>query len=216
MVAKFAFLVLLMPIIYLVARTTCFAIKNQTNDKAIKPDSLTQITLSIIFGTVCGAFCLLLLGGPEVIRIGYERYGLWLIAPCTIVVAISLQRRHLIQRNSTARPSMTWIEIARFQAVVMLVAFAVLFQFNLEATGGRGHETYRTGSIEPKEKQYRDEIERHSFVNLQMKSDSTAWWNYWPIRYLSQSDVVIQLGEQGTFDPAHGLIKTKQDRSISD
>jgi hypothetical protein len=216
LIAKFCFTAILMPMVYLIGRTIYIALQDNAGNKSLS----VQIMFSFGIGTVIGGLCFLLLGGPEGLKIGYERYGLWLVAPVVILTGISLQRRNLIRRTSPTIPTITWAEIGRFQAVVILVAFAILFQFNMEMTGGRGHKTYRTGTIEPKQQRFQEQLSSYGHIELksydtQLPWQQSLWWEYWAARYLTRSDAVIEMSlgkddvKYQTFDPIRGIAEKK-------
>ncbi|MGH9370765.1 MAG: hypothetical protein ACRD15_04465, partial [Vicinamibacterales bacterium] len=85
--------------------------------------------------------------GPQALRPHFERWGLCLIAPATLVLA----------RGLTAwiewRPRIRWLAIAAATLVAtsLLTSFYANYFGEFATTGGRSHLTYVTAAIEPKQ-----------------------------------------------------------------
>jgi hypothetical protein len=205
-IIKVASLVVVMPMIFLVLRMIYREFRHDdTKTMCDHHARIPSIVRSFVIGLLTGTICFLLLGGPEVIHIGYERYGLWLIAPSVVLIGIAMQRRNIVPRRAATKPLITWVQISRAQAIVMLVAFLILFHLHIERTGGNGHGTYKTALAEPKAEKLAKDPPNLGYVALDSNSVNETWWQYWPIRYLSRSSVMITLPDEKIFDPKHGI-----------
>jgi hypothetical protein len=129
------------------------------------------------FAVVTGVF--FLIAGPEAAEPHSHRYAMCLIAPATILIAIS---------------GRWWIARLRIHArtCAVAVAWGLLLGFYtnyfsvFDQTGGESHRTFRTSQFEPK-------LAAAAFVAGQDDSQprwivASEWWTYWPLAYLLHQD----------------------------
>jgi 4-amino-4-deoxy-L-arabinose transferase-like glycosyltransferase len=167
--------------------------------------------LALVAGLILGALGLYLVRGPDVIRPGYERYGMFLIVPTTLVIAC-------LVASVLPIPEDDRLPIARQRCFafllvlgwIMLYSFKVHYFDPLRATGGASHVTFRTARIEPKQ-QAIDLILRDVALSKQAAASAPehpqppghskapigggvlsvqpilaeSWWLYWPLRFLA-------------------------------
>jgi len=129
--------------------------------------------------------------GPQALRPHFERWGLCLIAPGTLVLARGLTA--WIER----KPRMRWLTIAAATLVAtgLLRSFYVNYFVEFATTGGRSHLTYVTATIEPKQ-QALEHILARSAGPGRVAIATQQWWLAWPIAYLASEhpDVSVSLG----------------------
>jgi hypothetical protein len=140
-------------------------------------DGLDRALLAACAATWLGFFAI---AGPEALRPHAERWGLCLVVPSTIVLARGLAAW------IASRPQWRLVPIG----LALLVAAALLASFHVNyfrffaVTGGRGHLTYATAAIEPKQQALayilaRTQGDRHIVIATHQ------WWLYWPMAYLA-------------------------------
>jgi len=139
--------------------------------------------------------------GPQAISAPSERYGLWLIAPTTLlftrgVMALLYQKPRWSFAVYGSSLVIAWSLLSGF--------YVNYFQF-FQATGGMSHLTFHTGTIEPKLAAL-DYIKLHRQGNKQQYLIITDWWNYWPLLYLATNDKAITV----LFEPEAGGLKKRK------
>jgi hypothetical protein len=129
--------------------------------------------------------------GPQALRPHFERWGLCLIAPGTLVLARGLTA--WIERM----PRMRWFAIAAATLVAtsLLRSFYVNYFEEFATTGGRSHLTYVTAATEPKQ-QALEHILSKSAGPDRVAIVTQQWWLVWPIAYLATEhpNVSVSMG----------------------
>jgi hypothetical protein len=129
--------------------------------------------------------------GPQALRPHFERWGLCLIVPATLVAA----------RGATAwiesMPGTRWpaIAAAALVAASWLTTFYVHYFREFATTGGRSHLTYVTAATEPKQ-QALEHILSEATGPGGVTILTQQWWLYFPIRYLAtvHPNVSVRMG----------------------
>jgi len=135
--------------------------------------------LVIAWTAMIGLF--FVVAGPEALRPNFERWGLCLIAPATVIVARG------IAGWLDAKPRLRAWTICASAAVAggLLGAFYLDFFRVFETTGGRAHVTLVTARPEPKQ-QALDHVLATRAGTEPVIVAAQQWWLYWPIAYLAQ------------------------------
>jgi hypothetical protein len=141
--------------------------------------SVVDGALVIAWAGMIGLF--FVVAGPEALRPNFERWGLCLIAPATVIVARG------IAGWLDAKPHLRAWTIGASAAIAagLLGAFYLDFFRVFETTGGRAHVTLVTAQPEPKQ-QALDHILAARAGTDQVIVVAQQWWLYWPIAYLAQ------------------------------
>jgi len=138
------------------------------------------LVLLIGLGASLAAFYVV--AGPGAIQPHFERYGLWMIAPCSLLLALGLS---------------WWIQSGRHAlrlhpAFALLTAWAVLAGFGwhyfrpLLSGGPDAHVAFRTGPTEPKLAALN--LIRSQPSQAPGKIVASGWWLFWPLQYLAGGD----------------------------
>lgn len=122
-----------------------------------------------------------LIAGPRAIEPHWERYGIVLVAPATLVLA------RLSERALDLRPLTERLAKGVFLgfAWLMLAGFYVNYFAFLEQTGGRSHLAFRTAAVEPKRRAL-EFIEAQAADDAEIWVIAPSWWSYWPLAYLAE------------------------------
>jgi hypothetical protein len=143
--------------------------------------------------------------GPQALRPHFERWGLCLIVPGTLVLARGLAAWF------EWTPRLRWVTIggATLVATSLLASFYANYFREFATTGGRSHVTYITAATEPKQQAFEYILARAS------GSDKVAivaqqWWIAKPVAYLATNrphvSISMSLGaehEPGFQDALH-------------
>lgn len=126
--------------------------------------------------------------GPTGLTPGFERYGLWMIAPL-VVYGVLLWERSFAIVLAFGRKQCAWryrmnIGVGGLFGLTMCGFTWFALHRDWELTGGHGHETYRTATVEPKLQAWRI-IHAESRGTLPPRIVVTSWWLEWPLKYLS-------------------------------
>ncbi|MDX1963194.1 MAG: hypothetical protein SFX18_08570 [Pirellulales bacterium] len=135
-------------------------------------DSVDPWIREIAHGTLAGWVSLLFVAGPESLTPGYERYGLWGVAPIAVLFALILSR--------TGAYGWAWT-----QAGVLLVSFSIFFVGSFWLTGGLAHPTYRVTEQLRKERMAK-EFQQGQRTEFALRIGEERWWVEWPVRYLTR------------------------------
>jgi hypothetical protein len=147
-----------------------------------------RLDRALLFACAATWLAFFAIAGPEALRPHAERWGLCLVVPSTIVLARGLA---------------AWIDWRPAWRLVpaslgVLVAAALLASFHVNyfrafaVTGGRGHLTYATAAIEPKQQALayilaRTQGQGHIVIATHQ------WWLYWPMAYLASVHANVTL-----------------------
>jgi hypothetical protein len=135
----------------------------------------------------------LLIGGPQAMTPGQERFAICLIAPTVLLLA----RGAALLWEAAGPRWRVALAVATLAGWPLLADFhAHYFRF-IEQTGGQSHMTFRTANIEPKRAALQYILENAGQRGERREErgegedDGKAWivcsayWNRWPIRYLA-------------------------------
>ena len=143
--------------------------------------SRDDVKLGLLGGAFVAVVAFYVLIGAEGLSPGWERYGVWIISPACVILALLISSLGI----SAASRSAQTIGVTA-ACVFMLVGFYRNYFAVLESSGGRAASlAFRTGPVEPKQAAF-DAI-------LAMTSDEPGpvtvlaedWWTYYPLRYLA-------------------------------
>ena len=143
--------------------------------------------------------------GPQALRPHFERWGLCLIVPGTLVLA----------RGLTAwiewRPRIQWLTIAAATLVAasLLTSFYVNYFREFATTGGRSHLTYITAAIEPKQ-QALEHILARSPGPGRVTIVAQQWWLGRPIAYLATEHPNVSVSMSLAVEHEPGFQETLQ------
>ena len=125
--------------------------------------------------------------GPEALRPHFERWGLCLLVPGSLVIT-----------RGTAR----WIEQARVKwipvgaagtvAAALVATYYVNYFAEFAASGGRSHLTYVTAAMEPKAQAVAAVIQKRSGTEP-VTIVASQWWLERPVRYLASAYPNLQV-----------------------
>ncbi len=151
---------------------------------------------------ICVALCCFLgVAGPAAVMPGYERYGLWLIAPGVLLVVLAYQSLAKRSRGALVVVSI----LAILQVVLLLAGYWQYFlrRFEVPAAEQRlAHWTYRTHDFSTwaemrakLEQSVTSPSNSSNKVILVWQNDPQRWWFEWKWRYLSHgSEFEWQVG----------------------
>jgi hypothetical protein len=142
-------------------------------------------------GTCMALLCFLGAAGPAAIQPGYERYGLWMIAPSALLIVLAYSR--FARRSRGALGGI--MSLAMVQLALLLAGYWQYYQqrFDVPAAEQRlAHWTYRADNF-AEWSEMRSEFE-HSIAAAGennrklifiLANDPKRWWFEWKWRYLS-------------------------------
>lgn len=165
-----------------------------TDKKPLFPQRIatsSQRYAALFDGTCLAWLCFLGVAGPSAISPGYERYGLWMIAPGILLIVMAYAA--LASQSAAVKRGIALL--AAMQIALMIAGYWHYFQqrFQVPATEQRlAHWTYRTDN-------FADWSEIHAELERTSKSapqgprkilcieenDPQRWWFEWKWRYLS-------------------------------
>jgi len=130
----------------------------------------------------------LFVAGPSALLPGWERYGLFLIAPTTLVLA-----RGCVLLCRAVPPN--WRRLLLSAAVAagwfVLADFDAHYFGAFHSTAGAAHATFRTGPVEPRVAALDliadSGLDEGSGNNGSTWIITSEWWNYWPMKYLASN-----------------------------
>jgi hypothetical protein len=150
-----------------------------------------SLDAALISATAGTWLCFYAFAGPQALHPHFERWGLCLIVPATLVLA----------RGASAwmesSPDVRWPAVAAATLVVScwLTTFYVNYFREFATSGGRSHLTYVTAETEPKQ-QALERILGQATGAGGIVVLTQQWWLYWPIRYLATEhpNVSVRMG----------------------
>jgi hypothetical protein len=150
----------------------------------------SAVDAALAIAWLSSAFLFFAFAGPEALRPNFERWGLCLIAPGTLVIARGISG---------------WIHAApRWRGWTIgascALAFGLLGTFYLhfvrvfETSGGRAHVTFVSANPEPKQQAFDLMLSRRSH-DEPVLIVGQLWWQFYPIDYLAQAhpDVLVAM-----------------------
>lgn len=156
-------------------------------------ETTAQRYAAIFDGMCLALLCFLGVAGPGAIQPGYERYGLWIVAPGALLIVIACCE--FARRSSTAVRWMTFL--AAVQISLLLAGYWNYYQrrFDVPTAEERlAHWTYRADNF-ANWSEMRAEFE-HSLATSDkstrklvfiLENDPRRWWFDWKWRYLSHA-----------------------------
>jgi len=117
--------------------------------------------------------------GPGALRPHFERWGLCLLVPGTLVLAAGAAA--WMESPRTRRPAMAATALV---TASLLVTFYINYFREFATTGGRSHLTYITAPVEPKA-QALQQILSASPGPADVAVVAQQWWLVWPMAYLA-------------------------------
>jgi hypothetical protein len=168
-----------------------------------RADSARERCLAWSVALMVGTFYLV--AGPEALAPHFERYGMCLVAPIGVLLALGwshwlgnrgFDQASLVPHNDGSGRSLQ----ARLAAVVLAVAawlwlgvFCSDYFLVFRTSGGTSHVAFRTAAIEPKLAALETILaaERDADVSAvdeakkQIWIVADSWWSYWPLAYFA-------------------------------
>ncbi len=144
-------------------------------------------------GTGLALLCFLGVAGPAAIQPGYERYGLWLIAPVTLLIVLAY--------STIARPARVAVTIlAMVQVMLLLAGYWQYYQRRFEVPAAEqrlAHWTYRAdnyGNWADMDRELLQSFDRTTrgwprYILID-PADPQRWWFEWKWRYLAHDSRV--------------------------
>jgi Dolichyl-phosphate-mannose-protein mannosyltransferase len=187
-------------------------------------DSGRERCLAWAVALMAGSFYLV--AGPEALAPHFERYGMCLVAPGAVLLALGwsqwLGKRWIRTVESRGRKRVTWMPAAegprqsaqaRVAAVVLaalawlwLAVFYCDYFLVFRTHGGDSHVAFRTAAIEPKLAALETILRAEASVGQseldgagkQIWIVADSWWSYWPLAYFAarRHDVHVVSQEQ--------------------
>lgn len=154
--------------------------------------------VALLLGAGLGALGFFLLAGPAAIEPHWERYGLCLIAPGSLVLSRGVV--WLLERRDDIRRA-TLVGGLALAALLLADFESNYFRF-FRNTAGCSQETFRTGAIEPKRAALEQIVARREGAGEVTIVATSEWWNYWPLAYLAlgREDVEVLWWDEAAGD----------------
>jgi hypothetical protein len=176
-----------------------------------QPDSRRERCLAGAFGLILISFYLV--GGPAAIGPHFERYGMCLIVPGAVLLALGwghwlgqgTARRDAdfeTRRESRRRARVT-VMLLSTTAWLWMIHFYNDYFAVFAATGGSSHVAFRSAEVEPKlaaldailaaDSPPSEAAGAHASKRIWIVADS--WWSYWPLEYFAFARPEVQVVE---------------------
>jgi hypothetical protein len=143
-------------------------------------DSNRRMEITVVLATLLGVLMFFILIGAAGFSPESSRYGLWLVAPGTLLLARTIKDISL--RSVTAQCFIRMSTAAL--CILLLWGFWKQYFIVFESSGGNADPTFQTAATEPKFAALQL-IRREQDTHRPFVIASTDWWAYWPLRYLS-------------------------------
>jgi hypothetical protein len=168
---------------------------------SIRREDATRRTLDRGLVAAWAVMCLsfFAVAGPTALRPHAERWGLCLIVPGALVLA----RGAAAWIETMGRVRLAAIGASSLAAAAVLASFYVNFFGEFATTGGRGHLTYVTARVEPKQ-QALERILARAAASDRIVIVSQQWWIWRPIAYLSARDARVAVSDRLDYGEASG------------
>ncbi|HTU25995.1 MAG TPA: hypothetical protein VMF30_11390 [Pirellulales bacterium] len=180
-----------------------------------KNDSARERCLTVAMTLMVGTFYLV--AGPEALAPHFERYGMCLVAPGAVLLAIGWSYWLVPRGNGQGRA----IRARAVGVVMAVVAWASLANFVCDyfevfhASGGTSHMAFRTAAVEPKlaaleaivaakEETGRSAATGAAQGEIWIVADS--WWSYWPLAYFAGGRHDVHVVPRDTWPQERGRI----------
>ncbi len=142
----------------------------------------TSLDRALAAGYVASLGGFYLVAGPAALAPHFERYGLALIAPAVLLVARGWLAWCTRPTTSAATAGQAHL-VALGAACLSLAGFWNHYLLGFRATGGRSHEAFAVGAVEPKLAAVQLIARQAQGRPVTIAADS--WWSYWPVAYLA-------------------------------
>ena len=144
---------------------------------AARRDPLDYALILACAGTWIGFYAF---AGPEALRPHFERWGLCLIVPGTLVLA-----RGLTSWIASV-PRIRWLTIGAAAVIAssLLASFYINYFREFRTSGGRSHLTYVTAPVEPKQQAF-DHVLASAVDSAPVTIVAQQWWLRLPMTYLA-------------------------------
>jgi hypothetical protein len=168
---------------------------------SIRRGDTTRRALDCGLVAASAVMCLLFFAfaGPTALRPHAERWGLCLIVPGALVLARGVAG----WIETMPRLRLAAIGASSLVAAAVLAGFYVNFFREFATTGGRGHLTYVTAPIEPKQQAFGQILNRAAGSD-RIVIVSQQWWIWRPIAYLAARDARVAVSDRLDFGEASG------------
>jgi hypothetical protein len=177
------------------------------------PGSIPARRYAALFDGTCWALlCFLGIAGPAAILPGYERYGLWLIAPGVLLIVLA--------STAAARCSLVASRVVTIltlvQHVLLLAGYWHYYQRRFDdplSTQELAHWTYKTDSVATPsdvikilEKSHPGQGSQSRQLIFILENDPQRWWFEWKWRYLTH-DLELEWHVVRTVNDLESLIQ---------
>jgi len=142
---------------------------------------------AFLSGFILSVIALFLIGGKYAVIPGQERFSVYLMAPCGLVLAFTLR-----VWGRTPGQQRAMILIAGLIGWLLMISFYNNCFQTIRKTGGLSEVTLRTAEIEPK-KQVLDIILANTKDKINLLILAENFWMYQPIRYLAADHKNIEI-----------------------
>jgi hypothetical protein len=131
--------------------------------------------LGLVVGWLATLVAFFVFAGPDALRPHVERYGVCLLVPTIVALAV------LVVEAGAGQGPVVAVAVA---SAALLGLFWRGYFVALETTGSTSHETFWTGPVEPKAEAFR-------LIEAETGGRPTAvladgYWLYWPLAYLAR------------------------------
>lgn len=176
------------------------------DERALSLGAALAVVVSVLFA----------LAGPDCIQPGTDRYGMFLVVPFAVVLALALEACLARFPDDVGR-RLGLGTMSCLGAVCLLGVHNHYFHV-FETTGGDAHRTFHTAEIEPKQQAF------EKILGMQSRSGPASsprlvltenWWLFWPIQFLALKHPEIEIRDLETIslDPDE---RQRQVRSFLD
>ncbi|MCE9555960.1 MAG: glycosyltransferase family 39 protein [Planctomycetes bacterium] len=141
----------------------------------------------LLVGFCAALVAFYMVAGPQAIRPHFERYGMWMIGPSALLMALGV--RWWMQRPNSLgrlRPA-----VALLLAWVVLAGFGWYYFRPILGSLGDSHVAFRTAKVEPKLAALRMIVSQHHAKPSEIVAQ--GWWVYWPLAYLAGADPQLSI-----------------------
>lgn len=149
--------------------------------------TIFYLGLGLLMSLMCGY----LMTGPWFILPHAERYGVYLVFPCTLFFVI------LLHGSFPASKQHLPLALTILLSFFLLAGFYRHYFSPLYESGGNSHLAFRTGSVEPKQAAYLNILKESDGTPVRIFTD--GWWIWQPFLYLAANNSAIEVLELREF-----------------
>ncbi len=155
------------------------------------PDQFGKILFPLGLGLLFSLLCGYLMTGPCFILPHAERYGVYLIFPCTLFFVVLLHGAFPMSKKY-------WpIAITVMLSFFLLIGFQHHYFSPLHETGGNSHLAFRTGERELKQSAYFHVLKESGGAPIRIFAD--GWWLWQPFLYFATNNSSVSILELREF-----------------